>query len=147
MLIGNSNTNKVHSPGCRAIGMMKQEHMITTEDGEGYDSCGWCHAQGSIRTPTQSHLKLTESDPIGTKICNDPYFINLFTLSGCLGCKGHEGTVKMFQDPQGATVKGEKGHWWIYLECDHCGYQTAWWKAEQRLTQLKRFRTELKAKI
>lgn len=144
-LIGNKHTNKVHTPGCRAVDMMKKENMIKT-DGTGFESCSWCHAHSSY-TPAQTHL-ITEDDPVGTEICEDPYFMQLFAKTGCLGCNSHEGVIKMFPDPQsGVPVEEMPGNWWVYFECSQCGYQTAWWKAEQRANNLKRLRAEEKAQI
>lgn len=46
-LVGNTNTKKFHKPNCNAIKMMKPEHKVLTEDGEGFSPCGWCHGRKS----------------------------------------------------------------------------------------------------
>ncbi len=128
-LIGNSNTGRLHSLDCSAIDMMREDHKIPT-DGEGFTPCGWCHACGKT-----SHLNTFQDkskDPKGTEICRDKKVIQLFNQTGCLSCKSKKGIVKMYPNIHGVRLIGRNGHWWIYLECE-CGYQTAWWKAKNKL--------------
>jgi hypothetical protein len=129
-LIGNSNTGRLHSLDCSAIDMMREDHKIPT-DGDGFTPCGWCHACGGTSYSGQSHN--TTEDPEGTEICIDKKVNQLFHHTGCLSCRSKKGIVKMYPDIHGVRLIGRNGHWWIYLECDKCGYQTAWWKAKNKL--------------
>lgn len=122
-LIGNSNTGKLHSPGCKAIGMMKDNHKVPT-DGAHFIRCHWCHVTAS----SISDIIQDQADTMEVKICRDPKIISLFNQEGCLTCGSHNGIVKMFPDSSGVRLLGEEGLWWIYFECDDCSYQTAWWK-------------------
>jgi hypothetical protein len=115
--------------------MMREDHIIPT-DGDGFTPCGWCHACGKT-----SHLNTFQDkskDPEGTEICRDKKVIQLFKQTGCLSCKSKKGIIKMHPDKHGVRLLKREGHWWIYLECNKCGYQTAWWKAKQKLKTLRR---------
>ena len=133
-LIGNSNTGRLHSPECSAIDMMREDHKIPT-DGAQFTPCGWCHACG--RTHSIATDQNNTEDPEGTEICTDKKVNQLFHQTGCLSCQSKNGIVKMFPDKHGVRLLGRQGHWWIYFECT-CGYQTAWWKAKQKIKTLKR---------
>lgn len=148
MLIGNTNTKRCHVPGCRAVGMIADKHRVVTDSGEGFPvNCKWCGAGGSSRS-TDRQSVLNEYLPEGTKICDDPYFHDLFMKAGCLGScynqgKGVTGQILMFKDPDGGTkVQGHEGFWWVFMECTVCGYQTAWWKAEHRVQAMERMKQE-----
>ena len=134
--IGNSNTGRLHSPGCSAIDMMKEDHKVPTNGGH-FTPCKWCHAAGPehLNNPTQDYGE----DHMGIEICRDPKINRLFQQVGCLTCGSKEGIVKMFPDENGARLLGKEGRWWIYLECS-CGYQTAWWKAKRQLKIRRRER-------
>lgn len=127
VLIGNSNTGKLHSHGCRAICMMREDHKVMT-NGAHFTPCLWCHATAS----SISDLIQDQVDDLEARVCRDPNMNKLFSLEGCLTCGSKDGIVKMFHDPHGVRLLGEEGHWWIYFECSKCGYQTAWWKAKCR---------------
>jgi|GEM_PF-2194536 len=47
-LIVNTNTGKVHRAGCRAINMMKPEHIWHTDTTEGLSLCAWCHKKSAV---------------------------------------------------------------------------------------------------
>ena len=127
-LIGNSNTGKLHSPGCRAIDMMKEDHKVPT-NGAHFTPCKWCHPTGSgqVNNPHQYQLEDQEE----TEICQDPKINQLFQQAGCLSCGSKDGIVKMYPHENGVRLLGEEGHWWIYFECN-CGYQTALWNVRQQ---------------
>lgn len=132
-LIGNSNTGRLHSLDCSAIDMMREDHKIPT-DGAGFTPCGWCHACG---TTHQDIFQEANEDPEGTELCMDKRIIQLFKQTGCATCSSKKGIIKMFPDPHGVRLIGKQGHWWIYFECEECGYQTAWWKAINKLKNSK----------
>jgi len=130
-LIGNSNTGKLHYSDCSAIGMMREDHKIPTDgDGGHFTPCGWCYPNGY--GTFMDHAQSTFEDPIGTEICMDPRINKLFNQVGCLTCGSRDGVVKMFPEDNGVRLLGKKGRWWIYFECS-CRYQTALWKAKNRL--------------
>jgi hypothetical protein len=133
-LIGNNNTGRLHSPECSAIDMMREDHKIPTNGGH-FTPCGWCHACRSENS-LNGDQSLSE-DPEGTEICIDKKVNQLFHQTGCFSCGSKDGVVKMFPDTYGARLLGREGHWWIYFECV-CGYQTAWWKAIQKLKTIRR---------
>ncbi len=133
-LIGNCNTGKLHSPRCSAIGMMKEDHKIPTDGGH-YTPCSWCHACYGTNYTTDGMNNIKDSED--TEICIDKKVNQLFNQTGCLSCQSKNGLVKMFPYKHGVRLLGKQGHWWIYFECT-CGYQTAWWKAKQKLKTLKR---------
>ena len=133
-LIGNSNTGRLHSPECSAIDTMKEDHKIPTDGGQ-FTPCGWCHECGGTNCANTDQNN-TE-DPEGTEICTDKKVNQLFHQTGCLSCQSKNGLVKMFPDKHGVRLLGRQGHWWIYFECT-CGYQTAWWKAKQKIKSLRR---------
>jgi hypothetical protein len=133
-LIGNSNTGRLHSLDCSAIDMMREDHKIPT-DGGGFTPCGWCHACGGENSLNINPIP--SEDPEGTEICIDKKVNQLFYQTECLSCGSKNGVVKMFPDTNGVRLLGRNGHWWIYFECD-CGYQTAWWKAKQKLKTIRR---------
>lgn len=121
-LIGNTNTGKVHHPGCRALGMMLPEHKVTT-DGTGYSPCGWCHAAG----PEGGEVVLDEfidEDPEDVVVCRDPEILKLFKDFTC-DCGSLKGVVKMYPHGSGYRLKGKIGKYWIYLECSSCHHQTS----------------------
>jgi hypothetical protein len=135
MYIGNTNTRRLHIPGCRAVGMIADKHRVTTDSGEGFPvNCKWCGAGGYSKGISRQS-RMAEYMDGGIIPCNDPYFHDLFMKAGCLTafCKGF-GQIFMFRDPDtGTPVQGQDDKWWVFMECDECGYQTAWWKAEQRV--------------
>lgn len=132
-LIGNSNTGKLHSPGCRAISMMKNTHKVPT-DGAHFVPCKWCYATGNAGY-TLDKFKSKEDVP-GTEVSEDPKINDIFYKVGCLTCGSKHGIVKMHPDDNGVRLIKKQGKWWIYFECD-CGYQTALWKAQHRLKSMK----------
>ena len=131
-LIGNNNTGKLHSLDCSAIPMMREDHKIPT-DGTGFTPCSWCHACSGHETL----FKKENKDFEGIQICMDKRVIQLFKKAGCASCNSKKGIIKMFSDPHGVRLIGKEGHWWIYFECEKCGYQTAWWKAINKLKNSK----------
>ena len=133
-LIGNSNTGKLHAPGCRAIKMMTRTHIVPT-DGAHFVPCKWCYAVGDSRNSSLDRFK-THNEPEGTEICEDPKINDIFNKVGCLSCGSKHGIVKMHPDDNGVRLMKKQGKWWIYFECD-CGYQTALWKAINKLKSVK----------
>ncbi len=131
-LIGNSNTRKLHAPGCRAIKMMNRTHIVPT-DGAHFVPCKWCYAMDSSGTTNLDRFK---ADVLGTEVCMDPKINAIFDKVGCLTCGSKHGIVKMHPDDNGVRLVKEEGKWWIYFECD-CGYQTALWKAQNKLKSMK----------
>ena len=127
-LIGNSNTGKLHSPGCRAIDMMKEDHKVPT-NGAHFTPCKWCHPTEpeQVNNPHQYQLEDQEE----TEICQDHKINQLFQQAGCIYCDSKEGIVKMYPHENGVRLLGKEGRWWIYFECN-CGYQTALWKVRQQ---------------
>lgn len=126
-LIGNSNTGRLHSPGCRAIDIMKEGHKVPT-NGAHFTPCKWCYpaGPGQLDNPNQSQWDEHEE----TEICQDPKINQLFQQVGCLICGSKDGIVKMYPHEHGSRLIGKEGLWWISFECS-CGYQTALWKAKQ----------------
>lgn len=125
-LIGNSNTGKLHSPGCRAIDMMKEDHKVPTEGGH-FIPCKWCHASKNHNNFSQYIIEDLED----IEVCHDRKINQLFQQVGCLTCGSKDGIVMMYPDANGVRLLGKEGRWWIYYECS-CGYQTAWWKAKKQ---------------
>lgn len=121
--MGNTNTKVFHEYGCRAIDMMVDEHKKDTETGEGYRPCCWCNPSGGSYQSVMDDYELE----IGIQECHDPNHFKTFKESGCLSCHAGvlDGTVKMFPDDGGVEVQGQKGKFWVYLECNKCGYQSA----------------------
>jgi hypothetical protein len=149
-LIGNSNTGKLHQPGCRAIDMMKDSHKVET-DGFGFENCGWCHGKSgyddkqsyldhfhekkkiaAAKIPTIVKTAIVE-DPEDVQICRDPRILKIFKESECINCHSKDGIVKMYPAEYGVRLLGDPHkRWWIYKECDHCGYQTSLRKVKQK---------------
>ncbi len=71
------------------------------------------------------------------EVCRDAKLNRQLSQSGCVSCGSHQGVVKIFPDEHGARIVGKEGKWWIYFECQDCGYQTAWWKAFKGFKALK----------
>lgn len=59
-LIANTNTGKVHRAGCRAIRMMKEEHVWHTDTTEGFTLCAFC---GKVEVDTVLDKFLEIVDP------------------------------------------------------------------------------------
>lgn len=131
-LIGNSNTGKLHSPGCRAIDMMKNDHKVPT-NGAHFTPCKWCYPAGPKQLEDPNKSKLEDQKQV--EICQDPKINQLFQQVGCLTCGSKDGIVKMYPHEHGSRLIGKEGLWWIYFECS-CGYQNALWKAKQRRREL-----------
>jgi len=142
-LIGNINTGKVHAIGCRAIGMMLEEHKKPT-NGDGFEPCGWCKGGNDLNNYNQYVLDhfhnkkkvaaikteypqmVVDEDPEDIEICRDPRINKIFKDSECMTCGHTEGTVKMYPAEHGVRLLGDPHkRYWIYKECSHCGYQTS----------------------
>lgn len=125
--IWNSNHNRTHYPSCRAVtSMMKEEHKIPVDEPRGH-SCGWC-------SPGAGQTTLQENHDNRIEICTDPEIRQIFKKAGCLNGCGNLGDIKMIRDDEdGVPVAGQPGKWWPYLECYECGYQTAFWKALNKI--------------
>lgn len=126
----NKNHNRTHVTGCRAVDMMNREkNEVPVDEPRGY-ICKWCN-------PGSSHgngQTFEEDRRAGIEICTDPFIRDIFKKAGCLNGCGSLGDIKMFRDDEsGVEIQGHDGKWWVYLECFECGYQTALWKAQQRL--------------
>jgi predicted nucleic-acid-binding Zn-ribbon protein len=145
-LIGNSNTGKLHQPGCRAITMMNDSHKVET-DGFGFENCGWCHGKDDIDQSYLDHFHekkkiaaaknvlpgRTSDDPEDIEICRDPYMNRIFKDSECPTCGSSNGIVKMYPAEHGVRLLGDPHkRWWVYNECSKCGYQTSLRKIKQR---------------
>ena len=136
-LIGNIHTGKLHEPGCRAIDMMKPEHIRHT-DGDGFTPCGWCHGGSALNEFEQLTIdKFNNEDPEDIEICEDPLIEKLFQGNGCDSCSSHMGIVKIRPHEGGVRLLGRFGKWWVYFECFHCGYQTSLHKVKQH-SQVKK---------
>ena len=148
-LIGNSNTSKLHQPGCRAIDMMKEEHKVET-DGYGFENCGWCHGKSDVdksylehfhekkknaaaaKIPTIVKDAIVE-DPEDVQICRDPRILKIFKESDCINCDSKDGIVKMYPAEHGVRLLGDPHkRWRVYNECSKCGYQISLRKIKQR---------------
>lgn len=145
-MIGNTNTKRIHDPGCRAVNMIAPEHRVDGADlGTFWKLCKWCKVGGTERSIRgykkamnfRQEEQSTFDEIPGILDCHDPTFQKLFRATGCLACNSKLGTIKMMQDDKGVEVKGQNGRWWVFFECENCGYQTAWWKAYQRLKVIK----------
>ncbi|MDH7506229.1 MAG: hypothetical protein QHH15_00375 [Candidatus Thermoplasmatota archaeon] len=143
--IGNSNTKRLHSPYCRAVPMIAPKHIVNTNDGEGFPVyCHWCKNQGYGKGGRQmvfdEFMDLMGSN---VEICYDKKYLNILTEVGCLQEHGiyHEdkeeskGIVLMYPHDGGYVVEGKEGKWWIYYQCEVCGYQTSLVKAMSRLAR------------
>lgn len=128
--IANTNTGKYHEFGCKAIDMMLEEHKLEVESGEGWNPCHWCRPGLGDWQSVLSKRAFEEKN--GVIICRDSRAQKILTEVGCLHCHAKSGEVVMYPHSGGQQVEGHPGKWWIYLECDKCGYQTALWKAQAK---------------
>lgn len=120
-LIGNSNTGKLHSPGCRAIGMMKNTHKVPT-DGAHFKPCKWCYATGSATYETLDKFNSSRDEPDDIEICYDKKVARIFLGVDC-DCGSHDGVIKMRLHDGGFKLLNREGKWWIWRECYSCGHQ------------------------
>ena len=131
--IFNTNHNRTHYPGCRAVtDMMAEKHKLPVDEPRGH-LCGWCFRGTGLNKNQVKFEKNNEDSRIGAEICTDPAIRNLFKKAGCLNGCGNLGDIKMFPDESGIEVSGLEGKFWVYFECYECGYQTAWWKALHKI--------------
>lgn len=122
-MIGNNNTKKLHADGCRAIGMMKEEHKehhLSDEELKKYSSCGWCHEPVGDAIDFEESLNTIIQDEVCTDPCLRKRLINL----GCQ-CGSHLGTVRMYPHHAGILVDGREGTWWVYFKCYECGHTSS----------------------
>jgi hypothetical protein len=55
----------------------------------------------------------------------------------CLGTchKKHTIRVLLAYPHDGGLADKDGKKWWLYYECDDCGYQTSWWKIQRRIEE------------
>lgn len=138
--MGNCHTGVYHDLGCSDINKMNKEHKVPTDNEKGlYRVCGHCKpGSGRFARLTSFKESNVKEDLPGTEICEDPAVERIFRESGCLTCNSHNGVIKMHPDNEsGVRILGKPGKWWIYLECFDCGYQTALWKAQNKVKSIR----------
>lgn len=118
--IFNTNHNRTHYPGCRAVGMMKKEHEKPVEEPRGY-LCKWCFEGGGHAT---KDLPTNLNGYIGEERCHDPRINDMLEKHGC-PCGSHQGDIRMYPHTNGWKVLGRDGNWWIYFHCYQCGHDTS----------------------
>lgn len=112
MYVWNSNHNRTHVPGCRAVtDMMKEEHKVPTEEPQGH-LCKWCLRIG-ITDYVESHGL---DQYIGDETCTDPDLRNRMKKMGCT-CGSHLGDIRMYPHTDGVPIPGRPGLWWVYFKC------------------------------
>lgn len=128
MYIWNSNHNRTHVPGCRAVtDMMTEEHKVPVEEPRGH-LCGWCLRGGASVQPSFDE---SLDAYIGEETCTDPTIRELLKRHGCT-CGSHLGDVRMYPHTAGVRVPGRDGTWWIYFTCFNCGHETSLSKVPAR---------------
>lgn len=143
--IGNSNTKRLHSPYCRAVPMIAPKHIVYTDDGDGFPVyCHWCGNKGHSRGGRQMVFdEFMELEGSKVEQCFDKRYLYVFDEVGCLHKHGvyHDdkeegkGMVLMYPHDGGVEVEGKEGKWWIYYQCEICGYQTSLIKAMNMLAR------------
>lgn len=146
MYVGNTNTKRLHLPGCRAVPMIAPEHYEPSEDGEGfYVLCKWCKCQGYRKgqtalddfrgEPMKENYQIIEEYTEGgnIEVCHDEVYLKLFEEVGCISGHGNQGVVLMYPHGGGVPVEGCPGLYWVFFVCSHCGYETSHEKAIRKL--------------
>ena len=144
--IGNKNTKRLHSPNCRAVPMIAPKHIVYTESGEGfYVYCHWCGNQGYPDGGRQVYLENYGLEVNGIERCFDKKYVEVFDKVGCIDSDGewhkgkeNNGIVLMYPHDDGVEVQDKPGRWWIYYQCEVCGYQTSLHKAIGKLARMNR---------
>lgn len=134
-LIGNSNTGKLHSPGCKAINMMKNTHKVPT-DGAHFVPCKWCYATGSAGYKTLDKFKVSRDEPDDIELCHDLKVARIFHDVKC-DCGANDGIIKMRPHEGGVRLLGDNRKMWIWRECFTCGHQLSLDKAIAKRKSMK----------
>lgn len=147
--IGNTNTRRLHHPGCRAVPMIAPEHIRYSEDGEGFPVvCKWCGCQGfhkgqitldefkrggrNMKSEGEIIGEYTQGDS-NIKECNEKQYVDIFREVGCIIDGEKEGAILMYPHDGGVPVEGEIGKWWIFHVCSKCGHETSLEKSANKL--------------
>ena len=134
-LIGNSNTGKLHAPGCRAIGMMKHTHKVPT-DGAHFKPCKWCYAIGKSGHKSLDNFRSRRDEPDDIENCYDPKIERIFAGVKC-DCGSTDGILKMRPHNGGVRLLNRQGKWWIWRECFDCGHQLSLVHALEKRKSMK----------
>lgn len=149
MYVGNTNTKRLHSPGCRAVGMIAPKHVVYTESGEGFHVlCKWCGNQGYRKGKQESFDEYDIMNMSGVEICHDHNIIKAMEKVGCIDYglfhKGeNHGIVLMYPHEGGIPIEGREGKWWVFYQCEICGYQTSYKKAVHKLHEQMKEKGEI----